>query len=179
VSADHILIRAVLEHLAEHAWKSTARRDDITIEFATSTDDEATVCCYVRDNGIGFDPAYADKLFQRLPTAGEFPGTGTGLVTVQRIIERRGGRTWAPGAVDGGATFCCTLGAKDTPSRTASSRLPRMTPGPAGEPGIRKARPDSRPRAGRVPAGHVFAARSSRGARSRLRVRCRPRGRDR
>jgi signal transduction histidine kinase len=122
VTADRILIRAVLENLVENAWKFTARRDDATIEFATTTDDEATVCCYVRDNGVGFDPAYVDKLFQpfqRLHAAGEFPGTGTGtgigLVSVQRIIERHGGRTWAQGAVDGGATFYFTLGAKDTP----------------------------------------------------------------
>lgn len=118
VTADRILIRAVLENLVENAWKFTARRDDATIEFATTTDDEARVCCYVRDNGVGFDPAYVDKLFQpfqQLHTAGEFPGTGIGLVSVQRIIERHGGRTWAQGAVDGGATFYFTLGAKDTP----------------------------------------------------------------
>jgi PAS domain S-box-containing protein len=128
VTADRILIRAVLENLVGNAWKFTARRDDATIEFATATitDDEATVCCYVRDNGVGFDPAYVDKLFQpfqRLHTAGEFPGpgpgpgtgTGMGLVSVQRIIERHGGRTWAQGAVDGGATFYFTLRAKDTP----------------------------------------------------------------
>jgi signal transduction histidine kinase len=117
VTADRILIRAVLENLVENAWKFTARRDDATIEFAATTDDKATVCCYVRDNGVGFDPAYVDKLFQpfqRLHAAGEFPGTGTGigLVSVQRIIERHGGRTWAEGAVDGGATFYFTLGAK-------------------------------------------------------------------
>ena len=121
VTADRILIRAVLENLVENAWKFTARRDDATIEFATTADDEATVCCYVRDNGVGFDPAYVDKLFQpfqRLHTVGEFSGTGTGtgtgtgigLVSVQRIIERHGGRTWAQGAVDGGATFYFTLG---------------------------------------------------------------------
>jgi PAS domain S-box-containing protein len=127
VTADRILIRAVLENLVGNAWKFTARRDDAAIEFATTTtDDEATVCCYVRDNGVGFDPAYADKLFQpfqRLHTAGEFPGTGSGpgtgtgigLVSVQRIIERHGGRTWAQGAVDGGATFYFTLGTKDKP----------------------------------------------------------------
>ncbi len=118
-TADRILIRAVLENLVENAWKFTARRDGATIEFATATtDDEATVCCYVRDNGVGFDPAYADKLFQpfqRLHTAGEFPGTGIGLVSVQRIIERHGGRTWAQGAVDGGATFYFTLSATGTP----------------------------------------------------------------
>ena len=118
-TADRILIRAVLENLVENAWKFTARRDGATIEFATTTtDDEATICCYVRDNGVGFDPAYADKLFQpfqRLHTAGEFPGTGIGLVSVQRIIERHGGRTWAQGAVDGGATFYFTLSATGTP----------------------------------------------------------------
>jgi signal transduction histidine kinase len=119
VTADRILIRAVLENLVENAWKFTARRDDATIEFATATADEAMVCCYVRDNGVGFDPAYVDKLFQpfqRLHTAGEFPGTGTGtgigLVSVRQIIERHGGRTWAQGAVDGGATFYFTLAGK-------------------------------------------------------------------
>lgn len=117
-TADLILIRAVLESLAENAWKFTARRDDATIEFATIAGGEATVCCYVRDNGVGFDPAYVDKLFQpfqRLHTASEFPGTGIGLARVQRIIERHGGRTWAQGAVDGGATFYFTLGANETP----------------------------------------------------------------
>jgi PAS domain S-box-containing protein len=111
-TADRLLIRAVLENLVENAWKSTAGRDDATIEFAV-TDDDATVC-YVRDNGVGFDPAYISKLFQpfqRLHTTGEFPGTGVGLASVKRIIERHGGRTWAQGAVDRGATFYFTLGA--------------------------------------------------------------------
>jgi PAS domain S-box-containing protein len=116
VTADRILIRAVLENLVENAWKFTARRDDATIEFA-ATDDEVTVCCYVRDNGVGFDPAYVGKLFQpfqRLHTTGEYPGTGIGLASVQRIIERHGGRAWAEGAVDRGATFYFTLNAKET-----------------------------------------------------------------
>jgi PAS domain S-box-containing protein len=114
-TADRTLIRAVLEDLVENAWKFTAGRDDATIAFAAATDDDATVCYYVRDNGVGFEPAYVHKLFQpfqRLHTNGEFPGTGVGLASVQRIIERHGGRTWAHGTVDGGATFYFTLGAK-------------------------------------------------------------------
>jgi PAS domain S-box-containing protein len=118
VTADRILIRAVLENLVENAWKFTAGRKDATIEFAAAaTGDDPTVCCYVRDNGAGFDPAYAGKLFQpfqRLHTTREFPGTGVGLASVQRIIERHGGRAWAEGAVDGGATFYFTLDATDS-----------------------------------------------------------------
>ena len=113
VTADRNMIIIVLENLLQNAWKFTARRDDATIEFATTSVD-GDLCCYVRDNGVGFDFAYADKLFQpfqRLHPAGEFPGTGIGLATVQRIIERHGGRTWAEGLVDRGATFYFTLGA--------------------------------------------------------------------
>jgi len=117
VIADRILIRTVLDNLVENAWKFTAEREDATIEFATAaTEDDATVCCFVRDNGVGFEPAYVDKLFQpfqRLHTTREFPSTGVGLASVQRIIERHGGRTWAEGAVEGGATFYFTLAAHD------------------------------------------------------------------
>ena len=118
VTADRGLIRTVVQNLVGNAWKFTARRDDPTIEFGTTTADEAGVCCYVRDNGAGFDPAYVAKLFQpfqRLHTAQEFPGTGIGLASVQRIIERHGGRIWAEGAVDKGATFYFTLDAQDGP----------------------------------------------------------------
>jgi signal transduction histidine kinase len=116
--ADRPLIRTVLENLLENAWKFTSGRQDAAIEFAATAADDAPLCCYVRDNGAGFDPAYADKLFQpfqRLHAASEYPGTGTGLASVQRIIDRHGGRTWAEGAVGGGATFYFTLNAKDTP----------------------------------------------------------------
>ena len=85
VTADRALIRTVLQNLVENAWKFTARRDAATIEFGTTTAEGAGVCCYVRDNGAGFDPAYADKLFQpfeRLHAASEFPGTGIGLASV-------------------------------------------------------------------------------------------------
>jgi len=114
VTADRGLILIVLENLLANAWKFTAYRDDALIEFAATTVD-GDRCCYVRDNGAGFDSAYADNLFrpfQRLHTAEEFSvtGTGTGLAAVQRVIERHGGRTWAEGAVDRGATFYFTLG---------------------------------------------------------------------
>ena len=117
VTADRALIRIVVQNLVENAWKFTARRDAATIEFGTTAAESAGVCCYVRDNGVGFDPAFAGKLFrpfQRLHAVAEFPGTGIGLASVQRIIERHGGRTWAEGAVDRGATFFFTLNAKET-----------------------------------------------------------------
>jgi signal transduction histidine kinase len=116
VIAGRSLIRTVLRNLLENAWKFTARRDGAVIEFATAataaTAEDGMVCCCVRDNGAGFDPAYAAKLFQpfeRLHDAAEFPGTGIGLASVARIIERHGGRTWADGAVGQGATFYFTL----------------------------------------------------------------------
>jgi light-regulated signal transduction histidine kinase (bacteriophytochrome) len=116
--ADRTLIRSVLDSLLENAWKFTARRDGAAIEFATAPAGDAPICCYVRDNGAGFDPAYVGQLFQpfqRLHDAGEFPGTGIGLASVRRIIERHGGRTWAEGAVDGGATIYFTLNTEGAP----------------------------------------------------------------
>ena len=114
-TADRTLIRSALDNLLENAWKFTARRDGAAIEFATAPAGDAPICCYVRDNGAGFDPAYVGKLFQpfqRLHDAAEFPGNGIGLASVRRIIERHGGRTWAEGAVDGGATMYFTLNAE-------------------------------------------------------------------
>ena len=118
VTADRTLIRTVLQNLVENAWKYTGKRDGATIEFGATAAEDAGVCCYVRDNGAGFDPAFADKLFQpfqRLHAVTEFPGTGIGLASVRRIIERHGGRVWAEGAVGRGATFYFTLDAKETP----------------------------------------------------------------
>jgi PAS domain S-box-containing protein len=116
-AVDRTLIQTALAELLENAWKFTAGREDATIEFATTPVGDAPICCYVRDNGAGFDPAYGDKLFtpfQRLHTATEFPGTGIGLAIVNRIIDRHGGRTWAEGAIDLGATIYFTLDAEDT-----------------------------------------------------------------
>jgi light-regulated signal transduction histidine kinase (bacteriophytochrome) len=118
VTADRALIRSALDSLLGNAWKFTARRDGAAIEFATAPiGGDAPICCYVRDNGAGFDSAYAGKLFQpfqRLHTASEFPGAGIGLACVRRIIERHGGLTWAEGAVGGGATIYFTLNAEGT-----------------------------------------------------------------
>jgi signal transduction histidine kinase len=118
VTADRSLIRTVLQNLVENAWKFTAKRQDATIEFGTTVTGDARVCCYVRDNGAGFDPAFIDKLFepfQRLHAVTDFPGTGIGLASVQRIVERHGGRVWAEGAVEQGATFYFTLNPAQAP----------------------------------------------------------------
>jgi PAS domain S-box-containing protein len=119
VRADRALIRTVLQNLLENAWKFTSRRDEALIEFGTRPAPDAAVCCYVRDNGVGFDPAYASKLFQpfqRLHPAGEFPGSGSGsgigLASVRQIVARHGGRVWAEGAVGQGASFYFTLDAE-------------------------------------------------------------------
>jgi PAS domain S-box-containing protein len=128
-AADRPLIRTALEELLENAWKFTAGREQATIEFAAAAAGDAPLRCYVRDNGAGFDPAYTGKLFQpfqRLHDAGEFPGTGAGLASVQRIIDRHGGRTWAEGAVDGGATIYFTLDAKN-PADDAAGRVNEQT----------------------------------------------------
>ncbi len=136
VMADRSLIRTVLQNLLENAWKFTAHRDGAVIEFATAataaTAEEGMVCCCVRDNGAGFDPAYAAKLFQpfeRLHDAAEFPGTGIGLASVARIIERHGGRTWADGAVGQGATFHFTLTAADPDPASAAMPAGRANAG--------------------------------------------------
>jgi hypothetical protein len=100
-----------------NAWKFTSHQDHALIEFGTMPTESGAICCYVRDNGAGFDPAYMDKLFrpfQRLHTTGEFPGNGIGLASVKQIVERHGGRAWAEGAVNKGATFYFTLQANNT-----------------------------------------------------------------
>jgi light-regulated signal transduction histidine kinase (bacteriophytochrome) len=106
--ADEALLQVVLENLLGNAWKFTSHQERATIECGMS--DQSTY--FVRDDGAGFDMAYAGKLFgafQRLHSAAEFEGTGVGLATVQRIVHRHGGRVWAEGEVGGGAAFHFTL----------------------------------------------------------------------
>jgi PAS domain S-box-containing protein len=113
---DRLLIRAVLQNLVENAWKFTSGQDDALIEFGTAPAGDAPVCCYVRDDGAGFDPRYAGKLFQpfqRLHAASDFPGNGIGLASIKQIVDRHGGRAWAEGAVGEGATFYFTLDAEE------------------------------------------------------------------
>ncbi len=108
---DGTLLRVALENLLRNAWKFTGKQPRARIEFGV-TEREGTRAYFVRDDGAGFDEAYADKLFgafQRLHGASEFEGTGIGLATVQRIVHRHGGRVWAQGRVGHGATFYFTL----------------------------------------------------------------------
>jgi DNA-binding response OmpR family regulator len=112
-SADSRLLRSLFDNLLGNAWKFTSKTPDARIEVTCETR-ETGVVFSVRDNGAGFDMAYAGKLFapfQRLHTADEFPGTGIGLATVYRIVDRHGGRLWAEGAVGRGATISFTLAA--------------------------------------------------------------------
>ncbi len=107
VQGDPLLMQIALENLMDNAWKFTGKEAHPRIEFATTVRDGKTAC-FIRDNGAGFDMAYVGKLFgafQRLHTVDEFPGTGIGLATVQRIIHRHGGQVWAEGEVGKGATF--------------------------------------------------------------------------
>jgi light-regulated signal transduction histidine kinase (bacteriophytochrome) len=112
-SADANLVAVALENLIGNAWKFTSRKPRARIEFGSIARQGEGLTYFVRDDGAGFDEAYAGKLFgafQRLHAPEEFEGTGIGLATVQRIIHRHGGRVWAEGEVGGGATFYFTLG---------------------------------------------------------------------
>jgi PAS domain S-box-containing protein len=109
--ADGHQLRIVIENLLRNSWKFTSKHRAAKIEFGASERDGALVY-YVRDNGVGFDMVYAHKLFgafQRLHSVGDFPGTGIGLTIVKRIVHRHGGRVWAEGELNRGATFYFTL----------------------------------------------------------------------
>jgi signal transduction histidine kinase len=107
-NADPRLMRAVLENLMANAWKFTRKHDKATIEFGANDG-----YLFVRDDGAGFDPGHAANMFrafQRLHSRDEFEGTGIGLATVERILHRHGGKIWAEGEVEKGATFYFTTG---------------------------------------------------------------------
>lgn len=110
-NGDERLLRMALDHLLKNAWKFTSGKEHARIEFGSEEQEGARVF-FVRDNGAGFDAAFAGKLFgafQRLHAATEFPGQGIGLAMAQRIVSRHGGRIWADAAVEKGATFYFTI----------------------------------------------------------------------
>lgn len=112
VSCDLTLMEMVISNLIQNAWKFTSYSPKARIEFGSIQETNQLPIYFVRDNGAGFDMAYSKQLFgifQRLHDADEFPGTGIGLATVQRAIQRHGGRVWAEGAVERGATIYFTL----------------------------------------------------------------------
>jgi light-regulated signal transduction histidine kinase (bacteriophytochrome) len=108
---DERLLTVVLENLFSNAWKFSTNRPDIMIEFGAEQRSDAIVY-FLRDNGAGFDMAYADKLFspfQRLHKVSDFAGTGVGLATVKRIVSRHGGKVWIESGIDKGTTVYFTL----------------------------------------------------------------------
>lgn len=124
---DPRLVRVLLDNLLGNAWKYTSRHPTAQIGFGRTTDN-GEVVYFVRDDGAGFDPAYADKLFrpfQRLHTMEEFEGAGVGLATAQRVVRRHGGRIWADAAPEQGATFFFTL--PTVSEESDSSREPLAT----------------------------------------------------
>ena len=111
VFGDRNLIQIALQNLLNNAWKYSKNQPETLIEFGSFNKDEQIIY-FIRDNGVGFDMHYVDKLFgafQRLHSQSEFEGTGIGLATVQRIIRRHQGNIWAESIVNEGTTFFFTL----------------------------------------------------------------------
>ena len=129
VWADASLLRIAVRNLVENAWKFSSRRDATRIELGLSQETDEQSVFFVRDNGCGFDMAYADKLFQnfhRLHGPDVYPGTGVGLVTVSRVMVRHGGRVWADSVAGEGSTFYFSLPADpQVAARLASHAEPR------------------------------------------------------
>jgi PAS domain S-box-containing protein len=143
VRADRSLVRQVLVNLISNAVKFTGHRAESKIEIGIAPGGSDETVVFIRDNGAGFDPRYAGKLFgvfKRLHRQEDFEGTGIGLANVRRIIERHGGRTWAEGVVDGGATFYFSFpknnqGANDTTIKNPEEKdgkndIPATNPAP-------------------------------------------------
>lgn len=111
-SVDRVLFRTVLQNLLDNAWKFTADREPARIAFVGVVAGPGEACFCVRDNGVGFDAAHTDALFepfQSLHSVRDYPGTGVGLASVKQVVELHGGRIWAQGAVDEGAAFYVAL----------------------------------------------------------------------
>ena len=129
---DPAMLRIVMENLMGNAWKFTSLVDSARIEFGVTYPAGKPVEYFVRDNGAGFDMKYADRLFgafQRLHLDDEFPGTGIGLASVQRIIHRHGGRIRAESSVGKGATFYFDLDGISECSRIVQSFIRRLGEG--------------------------------------------------
>jgi light-regulated signal transduction histidine kinase (bacteriophytochrome) len=109
---DPVLLRVLLKNLLDNAWKFTSKQPSTRIEFGSMLQADKTAVNFVRDNGSGFNMKYASRLFgafQRFHSHDEFPGTGIGLASVQRIVHRHGGKVWAESAIGAGTTIYFTL----------------------------------------------------------------------
>ena len=129
-ACDPILIKQVFQNLIANSLKFTRSRDRAVIEIGHRQENGQTVIT-IADNGVGFDMKYRDKLFgvfQRLHRPEDFEGTGIGLATVQRIIHKHGGRVWAEGELDKGATFCFTLGAAELTVKSDAVNREKVSP---------------------------------------------------